>query len=587
MPLPESIEGKYELLAKLSEGGMGAVYKVRHTLLDEVRVIKVILPHLGHTAELSDRFLREARAASRLRHANIAQILDFTVDPQGNELLVMELIDGSTLKEILRRTGPPSLGLAIEIARQALAALGYLHRRGFVHRDISPDNLMLTRDADGRPLVKLIDLGIAKAIAAADRDDSLTRTGIFLGKPRYASPEQLDENGHADARSDLYSFGIVLYELLTGQCPIAGRTPQELMAAHLMRPPLSFATSDPGGRVPPGLREIVLRMLAKKPQDRLATAEELSDRLADFAAPWAAAELDRILEAGKSDETGAQATILGSAGNAGSGSPPATRRVWEPPDEPSTWVDGVAAAAHATRRTHQPDAPPNPSPPRRSGYTTVPDERSQPIPPPPTTPPVLPPPPPPAALAAQPPVLPAPPPKRRGRGWIAALLGAGAVVAIGLWLVQPSEPHRPTAAPPAVREPSPASTPAATYAPADPTAGDTQTPVEETPSIAEPPAGFVHAQPIDKPAPDYPEQARGTGLTVRATVDLQVDDTGRVLNAKALFLASATAIPQNLYLYFQNAALKAARATRFQPATRDGEAVADKVRLIYEMREGS
>src|SRR5436305_6346282 len=206
---PQTIlEGKYAVLAKLSEGGMGAVYKVRHLLLDEVRVVKVILPHLGPTPELSDRFLREARAASRLRHPNIAQILDFTVDREGRELLVLEFIDGLTLKEVLERTGPPPLGLSVEVARQSLAALGYLHRRGFVHRDVSPDNLMLTRDADGRPLVKLIDLGIAKAVVR-DLDDSLTSTGVFLGKPRYASPEQLD-GGETDARSDLYSFGIVL-----------------------------------------------------------------------------------------------------------------------------------------------------------------------------------------------------------------------------------------------------------------------------------------------------------------------------------------------------------------------------------------
>jgi TonB family protein len=561
--LPQSIEGKYELLAKLSEGGMGAVYKVRHTLLDEVRVIKVILPHLGHGAELSDRFLREARAASRLRHANIAQILDFMVDNEGRELLVMEFIDGLNLKEILRRTGPPPLGLAVEIARQALAALGYLHRRGFVHRDIAPDNLMLTRDADAKPLVKLIDLGIAKAIAT-DLDDSLTRTGIFLGKPRYASPEQLEDNGHVDTRSDLYSFGIVLYELLTGACPIAGRTPQELMAAHLMRPPLSFEESDPQGRVPPALRALVLRMLAKKPQDRIATAEELSERLAAFGSSWSTAELDRILGR-QGDETAAHSA------------PP-------PPPEPSTWADGlapsVAAAAHATRRTQQPDPPLAPAPQRRSGYTTVPNERSQPIPPPPTSAPVFPPP-----LPVQPPAA---SPSKKGGFWIAAFLAVGALVAIGLWIAPDAKsgPERRTA-PPAVHEPSPEPSPALTTEAVDPTVGEDQTtpPQEETPLVAEPPAGFVAAQPLDKPEPAYPEQARGTGLTVRVTVDLQIDDTGRVLSANAPFLASATPVPQNLYLSFKEAALKAARRTRFQPATRDGSAVGDKVRLVVEVRE--
>jgi serine/threonine-protein kinase len=586
MSFPQSIEGKYEVLAKLSEGGMGAVYKVRHTLLDEVRVIKVILPHLGHTAELSDRFLREARAASRLRHPNIAQILDFLVDKQGHELLVMEFIDGLTLKEILRRTGPPSLGLAVEISRQALAALGYLHRRGFVHRDISPDNLMLARDPDGRPLVKLIDLGIAKAIVA-DLDASLTQTGIFLGKPRYASPEQLEENGHVDTRSDLYSFGIVLYELLTGRVPIAGRTPHELMAAHLLRPPLPFAESDPDGRVPPGLREVVLRMLEKKPQDRLATAEELSERLAPFAAPWPDGELARILNR-KSDETGPYRI---------EDEPPADSLA-----DPSTWADGVApTVAHATRRTVQPEAAPVPSPPRRSGYTTVPDDRSQPIPPP-------------QSgnrsqghpegesragriWAGETPALPDPSARPslqddsgRGRRWLPAVIAAAVLLGgFGLWRALPhrtpssgtAPPRKPT---PAVEEPSPVPSiePELTT---EPLTSEAPTPVEETPAGTPPPAGFVKAQPLEPLQPDYPELARGTGLTVRATVDVEVDGSGRVLSAKVPFLASATTIPDNLYTRFRDAALDAARRTRFQPATRDGAAVSDKVRIIVEMRE--
>jgi serine/threonine-protein kinase len=573
--LPLSIEGKYKVLAKLSEGGMGAVYKVRHTLLDEIRVVKVILPHLGHTEELSDRFLREARAASRLRHANIAQILDFTVDEQGHELLVMEFIDGLTVKEILQRTGPPPLGLAVEIARQALAALGYLHRRGFVHRDISPDNLMLSRDADGRPLVKLIDLGIAKAIASdlgRDLDDSLTRTGIFLGKPRYASPEQLEDRGPIDARSDLYSFGIVLYELLTGRCPITGRSAQELMAAHLLRPPLPFDETDPQGRVPPGLREIVLRMLAKKPDQRIATAEELSDALAPFAAPWTTADLAAILPR-PSEETA-----------------PHARPRSEPTPDPSTWADGlapsVAAAAHVTRRTAQPT--PAPSPPRRSGYTTVP-EKPSPLTPPPRSAPPSPPPPPPLLE----PELESFEPRKRSRGLAAAglITGALALGALGLWIAGPRGPAEPKtrqATPPPLHQETP---PAATTAPAEPSPspllGTDLTPPAETPQTPPAAQGFVKAQPLDPPRATYPDPARGTGLAVRVTVDLDISESGRVLSANAPFLASAKPIPQNLYLLFKDAALQAARGTRFQPATRDGAPVEDKVRLVVEVREES
>src|SRR5262245_22170091 len=145
--LDEHIDGKYEILEKLREGGMGAIYKVRHRLLDELRVVKVIRPHMASRQEAAERFLREARVAIRLRHPNIAQLHDFAVGADGNAFIVMEFIDGSTLQEILKRHGPPPVALGVEIGRQALRALGYLHRQKIVHRDVSPDNLMLTRDA--------------------------------------------------------------------------------------------------------------------------------------------------------------------------------------------------------------------------------------------------------------------------------------------------------------------------------------------------------------------------------------------------------------------------------------------------------
>src|SRR6185295_19210213 len=162
--LNESIEGKYEILEKIKEGGMGAIYRVRHRLLDEVRVVKVIRSHGAPLGDAAGRFLHEARVAIRLRHPNIAVLHDFAVADDGNAFIVMEFIDGMTLQEVLKAYGPPPISLTLEIARQALRAIAYLHKQKIVHRDISPDNLMLTRDADDQALVKLIDLGIAKAL---------------------------------------------------------------------------------------------------------------------------------------------------------------------------------------------------------------------------------------------------------------------------------------------------------------------------------------------------------------------------------------------------------------------------------------
>ncbi len=253
---------------------MGAIYKVRHRLLDEVRVVKVMRPQVAVDEELKQRFLEEAKTATRLKHPNIGTIYDFALDEDGTAYLVMEFIEGVNLTELLALKGRPPIGLALEIAHQTLLALGYLHRGNVVHRDIAPDNLMLTQDEDGRALVKVIDLGIAKAV---DKPGGLTSTGVFLGKLKYASPEQygsLPSGQTLDGRSDIYCLGLVLYELVTGTRPFRGDTATELLRAHVFESPLAFSESDPEGRVPSDLRAVILKALEKNRDDRFASAEE-------------------------------------------------------------------------------------------------------------------------------------------------------------------------------------------------------------------------------------------------------------------------------------------------------------------------
>lgn len=276
--LPPELDSKYEVLCQLGSGGMGAVFKVRHRYLDEIQVIKLMHTSLANSEDLRSRFVREARLAKQLRHQNIAEVIDFSVTTDGSAYIVLEFIEGIDLRQMLSNAARPlEWQFVSEVAVQTLSVLGFLHGRGYVHRDISPDNLMLTRRADGTPLIKLIDLGIAKAIEG-EAGRPATLAGNFLGKLQYASPEQCGAGYGAgvDARSDLYSLGVVMYELLTKREPIGGTNPLEIIGGHASRPPLEFSVSDPEGLVPEWMRGVVLRALQKKPDDRFSSAEEFA-----------------------------------------------------------------------------------------------------------------------------------------------------------------------------------------------------------------------------------------------------------------------------------------------------------------------
>src|SRR5512141_467416 len=269
---PGSLEGKYEVIAKIREGGMGAIYKVRHRLLNELRVIKVMRPEVAQSADQRKVFLREAQTATRLRHPNSVAFYDFFVDEEDTAYMVMEYIEGVNLRDMIRGCGAFPIPLAIDLSRQCLSAFDYLHKRGIVHRDVSPDNVMMTREEDGTLRAKLIDLGIAKI---AQAKEELTAADEFIGKLRYSSPEQLTKSASSsqiDGRSDLFSMGVVIYEILTGVCPYGGESLHEIIANRIENPPLSFDVSDPKGRLPLALRNAVLKALTRSPVDRYQTA---------------------------------------------------------------------------------------------------------------------------------------------------------------------------------------------------------------------------------------------------------------------------------------------------------------------------
>ncbi len=276
-PALRRLESRYEITKRLGGGGMGEVFLARHRLLNVYRVVKTIRPDHQTNEESTQRFIREAQVAAELEHhQNVARLYEFEMGDEGTAIMIMEYIQGHDLTSITRGS-PVPVSVAIEIADQALSALGYLHRNNFVHRDISPDNLMLTKDTQGKILVKLIDLGIAKSL---EGKSSLTVPGSFIGKLPYAAPEHFTSRDEgAEPRSDLYSLGIVLYEMVTGQHPIEGSTPSAIVASQLHKPPKSFDETDPNGRVPEQVRRIILRSLRKGPEKRFQSANEFRDAL--------------------------------------------------------------------------------------------------------------------------------------------------------------------------------------------------------------------------------------------------------------------------------------------------------------------
>ncbi len=268
------VDGKYRIIERLGAGGMGEVYKVEHVFLKAIRVIKVIRPQISESEDAHDRFLREAQLATKVHHPAVATLHDFSALPDGSHYMVWEFIDGENLAQLIRRRGVLAPGYAIRLAVQALNGLEAIHRAGIVHRDISPENLMITRDDQ----LKIIDLGVAKG---EEGDYAATRTGIFVGKLRYSSPEQLGflpEGEKIDGRADLYSMAIVTYEMLTGRPPFEATSPHQYILHHSRETQvlnLDLARL-PGGAE---LQEVLSRALDRDRTKRFASAKEFAEAL--------------------------------------------------------------------------------------------------------------------------------------------------------------------------------------------------------------------------------------------------------------------------------------------------------------------
>ncbi len=276
------LRGKYKILEKIGEGGMGAVYKALHVKFNEVYALKVVLAAYLEDVTFLQRFQSEALLMRRIDNPHALRVHDVDETEDGRPFFVMEFIDGDALDTVLAR-GALAPDRAIRIAMQACEALGAAHRLGVIHRDIKPGNLLLARTADGLDNVKVLDFGIAKVKAGSPLREgvSITQTGAFVGTPAYMSPEQC-QGAHGDlltGASDLYSLGVVLYHMLTGSVPFKADTAMGMLMAHLQQSPPDPRTLCPD--VPPQLVRVVFRALEKDPANRFASADEMRQALED------------------------------------------------------------------------------------------------------------------------------------------------------------------------------------------------------------------------------------------------------------------------------------------------------------------
>jgi tRNA A-37 threonylcarbamoyl transferase component Bud32 len=290
------LDGKYEIVEPLGSGGMGEVYLVRHVHLHELRVIKILRKDLQADPAAQKRFTREARLATQIKHPNVAILYDFSTLPdEDSYYMVWEHIQGEDVGDWIRRNGSIPVPLSIRLGIQVLRGLEAIHSTGVIHRDLSPDNLMITEDKQGQKRVKIIDLGLARTLER-DENHDITQVGMFMGKLKYCSPEQAAASGSEglDRRSDIYSFALVLYEMITGLPPFESETQAGFIFKRLSEDPLPLIGRNPQVLVPAELDRVVRKALERDREKRIPDAITFIEALDRVDQAASAAETKEI-----------------------------------------------------------------------------------------------------------------------------------------------------------------------------------------------------------------------------------------------------------------------------------------------------
>ncbi|HEY3817433.1 MAG TPA: cytochrome c peroxidase [Polyangiaceae bacterium] len=327
------LAGKYRVERVLGVGGMGVVVAARHEQLDQRVAIKFVRDEALDNEDAVARFLREARAAVRLKSEHAAKVLDVGTLESGAPYMVMEYLEGSDLGAVLRDTGPLTVEVVAEYVAQACEAVAEAHAAGIIHRDLKPQNLFLTRTVGGGARVKVLDFGVSKTLQNSSGGGGLTQTRSMLGSPLYMSPEQMRSSRDVDARSDVWAFGVVLFELLTKRWPYEAETMPELVLKVVTEPPQSLAALRPD--IPQTMVDVVERCLKKDPADRYADASELALALEPFAPPESRITVERA----RLRSTG-RGPMTSSPGVASSATPASAAAAVSAAATPAAWGSG-------------------------------------------------------------------------------------------------------------------------------------------------------------------------------------------------------------------------------------------------------